>query len=124
MEPLHWTRFQPGGMGFLNLCYPAVSGKCGHHFDPHLLKEGLDGPQVSGNVVLSKQVYGAGAGWPVSFHADELKEGIASGLVALILVSAKAFRLNWYDGQVRAPGETSRQTAFRSSPMIPTMQVE
>ena len=74
----------------LYLFDPAVSSERCDHLHAHLLQEGLDGPQVSGDVILTQQVYGVRAPGLVVSSSDQLEEGIAGGLVSLILVSFEA----------------------------------
>ena len=94
----------------LYLFDPAVSSERCDHLQAHLLQEGLYGPEVSGDVILTQQVYGVRAPGLVVSSSDQLEEGIAGGLIALVLVSFEALGLDrnyWYSelcGRLAANG--------------------
>jgi hypothetical protein len=103
--------------------HPSVSGWGGDHLDSHLLKEGLYRPEVPSHIIFSQKVYGIRALGLVIPSTYQLEEGTTGRFISLALISLRALGHDRHDGYPKLLGE-ALQTAGRSSPMIPTMQVE
>ena len=124
VEPEHWTTLRAAPWAAADVVDPAVAGDIGHHLDAHALEVFADQPDLAGQVEVAEDidaVFGDAAGVA---GADQAAHGLAGGLVALPLVALEPFGLHRQDRDALFLGYTVRQTASRSSPMRPTMQVE
>ena len=107
----------------LNVGHPAVPGDIGHHLNAHTMEIVPDYPGLAGDVEIAIRFILTGLILDISPWPTRLNMALQAASYPARLLPLKPS--DW-TGRTGMPFSsfTLRQTAARSSPMMPTMQVE